>query len=310
MNDQSNKGIPDLHQAADDYGDFIQRIAYQWPGLDKLHKFVNEDFVVATTPARITLIEITSRSRIDQLDGGTNGTNDNGHITHNDVHITELVGSKELGETLRLQAQTSSGWSSRCRLFLVENLCPQVIRLFGGAFDVDPQFFADHINNTSWHQIDNIPERLPALPSVQRNESHLHLRYIEVRTLLAGRSPSPSSNPTPRKSGDGMHDTNPGSNCLDDDSASFIYPDERTTRILRKAGKFEPRARAGKSYDRLIMTRRPVTIWVRPNPDDEQGWVGRSSLLNLNLAVYHQSHFYNSPWSKLTLILHLQESLP
>lgn len=296
--------IDDLNSAAEEYRHFIKRIAYGWPGLDKLHDFVNADFRVAVTPARITVIEIESRIRddvhSDDRDGHGGGSHGPRNVVDPVIHICENQGPQELAATLRRQATSSqchhdeehpssasAGQNANCpgqepyhcRLFLVENLCPRIICLLGGAFDVDPQFFADHINNTSWHRIDEIPERLQALPSVQRNESHLQLRYIEARTLLATR-PSCSSSSDSTLRGDDVemqctHDHT--AHHDDDDAASFIYPDERTTRVLRKAGKLQPRVRAGKSYDRLIMTRQPVTIWVRENETGPQGWVGKSS---------------------------------
>jgi hypothetical protein len=66
-----------------------------------------------------------------------------------------------------------------CRLFIVENVCVQAINILGEKFDIDPQFFADHLNNERWYRIANVAERITALPSTQKSHDFLQLRYIE-----------------------------------------------------------------------------------------------------------------------------------
>jgi len=70
-----------------------------------------------------------------------------------------------------------------CRLIIVENICAQTISLLGERFDIDPQFFADHLNNEPWYRIANVPDRIPALPSTQKYHDFLQLRYIEPRKI-------------------------------------------------------------------------------------------------------------------------------
>ncbi|KAN0117924.1 hypothetical protein V8E51_003901 [Hyaloscypha variabilis] len=158
-----------------------------------------------------------------------------------------------------------------CRLIIVENICAQTISLLGERFAIDPQFFADHLNNEPWYRIANVPDRIPALPSTQKYHDFLQLRYIEPRKISSYQ--------------DLFHGDQPfvveaenaevvGDETLVSDAKSFMKPDEKTTRIPRKAGKLTPRVRKGREFEPLLCTRQVITAWFEKNDDGSVGWTG------------------------------------
>ena len=97
-------------------------------------------------------------------------------------------------ESLAQYFKSISNGNIPCHLFIVENVCPCTIALLGGKFDIDPQFFADHLENFYWYKVDeNISDRLPALPSSQRQEQFIHFRFVVARKLHNSRDDYSSS---------------------------------------------------------------------------------------------------------------------
>src|ERR1700722_16490647 len=85
------------------------------------------------------------------------------------IEFTDFEDIDELADSLGSLSKDDSC----CRLFVVENVCPRAIALLGGRFDIDTQFFADHVNNLSWYRIDNVSKRIPALPSSEKGTRFL-----------------------------------------------------------------------------------------------------------------------------------------
>ncbi|RSL75565.1 hypothetical protein CEP51_010757 [Fusarium floridanum] len=70
------------------------------------------------------------------------------------------------------------------RLLFIENINTQLISFLGEILDVDPIFFADHVN-TNFEDIENAPPppSLAMLPSIISKRGHLHLHYQQVLDL-------------------------------------------------------------------------------------------------------------------------------
>ncbi|KAE9377400.1 hypothetical protein N431DRAFT_480447 [Stipitochalara longipes BDJ] len=158
-----------------------------------------------------------------------------------------------------------------CRLIIVENVCAQTINLLGEKFDIDPQFFADHLNNEPWYRIANVADRIPALPSTQKHHDFLQLRYIEPRQLSNYQDLFHGNQPfVVQKENADVADEE----SVVSDTKSFMKPDETTTRIPRKAGKLTPRVRKGREFDPLLCTRQVITVWFEKSENGSKGWTG------------------------------------
>jgi hypothetical protein len=153
----------------------------------------------------------------------------------------------------------------------VENVCAQTISLLGEKFDIDPQFFADHLNNEPWYRIANVADRIPALPSTQKLQDFLQLRYIEPRQLSNYPDLFHGSQPfVVQKENTDLEDHE----SVASDAKSFMKPDEKTTRIPRKAGKLTPRIRKGGEFEPLLCTRQVITVWFKRREVRSKGWTG------------------------------------
>lgn len=74
---------------------------------------------------------------------------------HQRLTITGLRNKKELQDKLRrLSAVTDDGPTVGVRLVMVEDLCPDLIETLGAAFEIDPEFFAEHLNRSGYDDMD------------------------------------------------------------------------------------------------------------------------------------------------------------
>jgi hypothetical protein len=236
-----------LEQSAQDYCDLITQLAPSWPGHEALHDFVNLKQHPSTCPAKITVATINSSDRSTEVSPT--------------IEFKEFEDIDNLAQSLASIPKDDSC----CRLYIVENVCPRVIVLLGGHFDIDTQFFADHVNNLSWYRIDDVSKRIPALPSSEKVHDFLQLRYLDFRPIesknnrlktgisrtLTNRLPDPAS-----------------------DAKSFTHPDNTTTRIVRKAAKLVPTKREGKAFNTLLCTRNVITAWFQNRSIARGGWAG------------------------------------
>jgi hypothetical protein len=71
-----------------------------------------------------------------------------------------------------------------CRLFIVEDLSPDIIEILGSGFDVDPSFFAQHVC-LQWFSARAAPGRVPSSYSAKRWQSFVSFPYLEARPLKA-----------------------------------------------------------------------------------------------------------------------------
>lgn len=226
----------------------IQQLAQSQPSLRPLYEFLND--TSSQSPTKFSIVTI-------------------GQGPPGDLFPTKHIeGCEELAK--ELQENHTSTSENSC-LFIVENICPDAIILLGERFNIDPQAFADHINNTSWYRINDVADRIPAIPSSQKIDTFLQLRYIETRKLLNVQCPIAAAKANTSGAG---YDGCVLDEDLFSDSRSFARPDETTTRVPRKAGKFIPRARQNQKFPPLLCVRQVITAWFKEKGAVEEGWIG------------------------------------
>jgi len=220
------------------YMNFLQKLVKLSSTYKSFASFFKEIDGEYASPAKFTVVSI--RAGLDGLQS---------------FKLREFEGAAQLS----LELGTLEASEDTSRLFLVENICPQTVSLLGERFNIDPQFFADHFNTESWYRIGE-DYQLPALPSSQKSQDFLTLRFIETQTIL--KSLSEQENDVA---------------IIPDDAVSFILPDKTTARVQRKAGRLTPRSRAGQSFHPLLLARQAITIWFQEHGSGGQGWTGQSS---------------------------------
>lgn len=244
-----------LEQSARDYCRLISHLAPSWPGHEALHDFVNVKKHSSLCPAKLTVATINSSSM------------------KTDVSPTiEFIDFEDIDDLADSLGSISKD-DSCCRLYVVENVCPRAIALLGGRFDIDTQFFADHVNNLSWYRIDNVSKRIPALPSSEKVLDFLQLRYVDFRPIRKTESQNASNPPNRIKTGISRTWTDMLSDPTSD-ARSLTYPDNTTTRIVRKAAKLVPTKREGKTFNTLLCTRNVITAWFQKKTLGTGGWIG------------------------------------
>jgi hypothetical protein len=129
--------------------------------------------------------------------------------------------------------------SGATELYVIENLDPGVTELLGNVLEVDPQVFADHLDDSPWYRIGDIERHLPTLPSNQRNVSHLRLQFVAAIEMR------PS-------------DENTEIVVTDRDS---IYSDLSKINVERIAGGLNPLPQEGMKFFPAILTRSHATAW-------------------------------------------------
>jgi len=252
-----------LYQSSRDYRALVRRLNNVSPGYHLLHEFVNIKLDTVQTPTRFTLLTINSESTDEEKD----------------VEVTprEFEGTKTLtNELVNSQSQKES-----CNIFLVENICPATIALIGGFFDINPQFFADHVKNGDWFKDQDLMDHIPALPSSQKWHDFLQVRFIQT---LAVAKPSPSTlelnrTPTTFEMNKGIKGS--GGDTAQHPSQDYLEPDETITRLPRKAGKMIPRARDDRNLELLLCTKQSITVWFGKKKLDDVGWNGKCQCINL-----------------------------
>jgi hypothetical protein len=198
--------MPVLHESeTQSYISFLQSLAKSSSNYKSFTSFKQKENLLRS-PAKFSLVTLKSSS--DQAQGFN--TRDFGGVTQLADELKASADSEEL-----------------CRLFLVENVCPQTVSLLGERFHIDPQFFADHFNVESWYRIG--ADRLPPLPSSQKLQDFLQLRFIETQKIL---NSQPSLNiPTSPEENNAVSDERKSDVVIiTDDAVSFVVPDENAAR--------------------------------------------------------------------------------
>jgi hypothetical protein len=242
--------ITSPQEAAERYRERIKRLATTrtdagitaWPGLTKLRVFTEEGHL-CTKPPETSIVNIPG---------------ERGHASEFSI---AALGVHDLFDQLPSLTDTSPS----SQLIIVENICPGTLALLGGAYDIDPQFFAEHINVLSWYQMyEKVPERLPSLPSTKNAEDFHLLKYVETRELF-----------------------------VPDDAGSVISTDERKTRIRQSAGKLKPisgPAARKQIFPPMAFTRQTVSVWCQKKTKSD-GWICMSSNFR---PIASSSNFYSN----------------
>jgi hypothetical protein len=236
------------------YRTLVHRLAQSSPSYQDLENFISNKEHVSQSATKFTSITVYPDASISP-----------------NPHFENFEGPSRLAHELQ-STKLSNG---TCRLFIVENVCAETIVLLGEYFDINPQFFVDHLNNEPWYRIVNVAKRIPALPSSQKLHDFLHLRYIETRTLseIHHEFHRPHVEDLEKEA---ELRTGGGKDLeTDSESRSFMWPDEMTTRIPRKAGKLNPRTRKGEVFDSLLCSRQAVTVWFNKTEIGVEGWTGK-----------------------------------
>jgi len=76
------------------------------------------------------------------------------------------------------------------QLFLVENLTPTITSLLGTHWNIPLDFFLAHLENSNWYNMDNIPQNLPGLSSVQSLDKFVRFQFIGPREIEISDTPS------------------------------------------------------------------------------------------------------------------------
>ncbi|KAF8852537.1 hypothetical protein BDZ45DRAFT_694993 [Acephala macrosclerotiorum] len=193
-------------EKAYDYPELVRLTAEGIPTYAPLHKFLLE------ADPRPTC-EITSVQFKDNKD-------EHEHDNQSSKEKIELhkIPSSELEKELK---ETKGH-----RLLLIENICPDVINLLGRYWDVPPGFFLAHLENSNWYSLQNIPQNLPGLSSVQSLDGYVRFQFIGPREFEIKGSPEQPQAP-------GIRDEN---YLLPD----RIHEDPHTSSVPRVAGGFNP----------------------------------------------------------------------
>ena len=205
-----------------------------WSGLTNLLAFIKTRHI-CTKPAEISILNIPAQKEPNAERDPTLP-----------VSLKPVPGSHSLLQHLpALDNDTSSS-----QLIVVENICPDTLALLGGVYDIDPQFFAEHVQVLPWYRLDErVPDRLPSLPSTKKAEDFLSLRYVETRKISASDASS-------------IH------------AESVLWPDDLETRLRHSAGKLTPVSRDGQEFPLMAFTRQTISVWCRKKTNCS-GWIGK-----------------------------------
>jgi hypothetical protein len=238
-----------LYQSARDYQSLIYRLNKASPGYQGLHDFVNVKQDNCQVGARFTILTISGD--IQEKSGEAT------------IYLRDFQGTNKLAEQL-IHSQDQHG---SCNIFLVENICSKTIALLGGFFDINPQFFADHVKNGDWFKDHDLMDQLPAIPSSQKWHDFLQVRFVQTLTV--------SNNSTADLDATSKDETQFSAEIAQTPPLDYLVPDERVTRLPRKAGKLTPLAQADKKLEFLLCTKQNVTVWFGRRSPQEGGWNGK-----------------------------------
>ncbi|KAI0182895.1 hypothetical protein EV127DRAFT_353901 [Xylaria flabelliformis] len=162
------------------YLQFIKSISTAWPHLRYLADFME----VSTIPLKWEVIRNNKAERQDRAQR-TNISILDSSCTGAPLYQNRVKKWDELKISLELGFVENTA----VRLILVEDLSRQVIEILGAKFDIDPNFFRDHIDDYSWYNIRDrwmVPSNLTA--SVWRQKwitvRFVRPRYFRTKELL------------------------------------------------------------------------------------------------------------------------------
>lgn len=130
----------------------------------------------------------------------------------------------------------------------MEDINPEVIAFLGGRFDLDPQFFLDHIDNSRWYCLGDIEKHLPALTSAKVKSQFLRFRFVSPRELVL--------------------------KALIQVVGDRIEPDPASTRAPQVAGALNLTERGGVRFFPFALTRQSVAVWFDASKDSDSWKTG------------------------------------
>jgi hypothetical protein len=136
------------------------------------------------------------------------------------------------------------------KLYIVENISPSVAALFGGTWNVDPQFFLDYLDDTPWWRIVDVELHLDALPSVRKTQSdHIAFKFVAPREFHALDESEP-----PRKIPDRLEAV------------------QLASGIKKIGGAQNPIPRDGREFHPVGLIRRAAAVWFGPDSSATSCW--------------------------------------
>lgn len=238
-----------LSRSSQAYRALIHRLRKASPGYQGLDEFVNIKKDTCQSASKFSILTISA--------------NEQQETTESRIGHQDFEGTTKLAEYLpHLQDENES-----CNIFLVENVCPETIVLFGGFFDINPQFFADHVKNGDWFKDSNLMDLLPALPSSQKWHDFLQVRFVQSLELF---KKPPSGFDSASEWG-----SQTGAEVKQDPTVDYLVPDENITRLPRKAGRLTLLAPDREGPDSLLCTKQNIAVWFGKRGSQIKGWNGR-----------------------------------
>ncbi len=240
-----------VEKNAQKYRDYIRDLARDGSPFQVLHDFVNVKFHHCQEPAKITVLTMTLTEE---------------NPSDSSVTTIHLNTSLQLAEFLGNNVVSKS----TCRLFIVENVCPETIALLGGQLDINPQFFAAHVNNAPWYRSESGIDHTPILPSILKSVDFLQVKYIVPIVVSAMEGYDMEI------IGRGFRRPSLLAADLDVNDPLVQHPDEKSTRIPRKAGVVMHRPMAGLHHMHVLFTRQVLSMWIQRLKIEPAngGWIG------------------------------------
>ncbi|KUJ17422.1 uncharacterized protein LY89DRAFT_684469 [Mollisia scopiformis] len=232
--------IPFSGGSSNRYQTLVERTSVGIPTFAPLHKFLLSEASDNIT-CKISLIDFDE----DHHTGEEQGQHPNTQKKEKTIE-PQTIKPESLEDLLKQPATH--------RLLLVENLTRNVIILLGTYWNVPPDFFLAHLENSNWYSLQNIPQILPGLSSIQSFDGYVRFQFIGPREFEIEGSAGPQA---PGASGD--------HNLLPD----RIHEDCATASVPRVAGGFTPFPPPNTDPDDdcetkmnpVAFVRNSVTIW-------------------------------------------------
>jgi Mg2+ and Co2+ transporter CorA len=251
-----------------DYKELVKLTARGIPTFKPLHQFLldgNDNL-----NCEITLLTLHEN-------GGSENQASEGCPETSKNFKSQVIDSKDEEHLVKVLKQTGGH-----QLLLVENLTPSVTSLLGTHWKVPPDFFLAHLENSNWYRMQNIPENLPGLSSVQSLDGFVRFQFVGPREIeiedsmrsQSGGKVCPHSRPF-----SSLTQSSPATSISESLLADRIHEDPATASVPRVAGGFNPWCRdhpldldpEDGPYTKanpVAFVRNSVTLWFNKDGDE------------------------------------------
>lgn len=252
-----------------------------WDRFRRLKRFV--DSTDKIPKARFSILTL-------KLDGSQEGPFDREEYTELDHFLTQYPLEPEA-----------------CRLFLVENICPETVALLHERLGVELDVFVKHVDNEPWFRSHDVTRCVPELPSSQIKRNFLQIRHIETLSVYDNSDPkSPPSGDVLDSCEDlsfkdiDLWHVRADSKTRNSGKLGRLWrlPDKRSTRIPRPAEKLIRQSRpkiAGFEVEHfcpVLWPRHISTIWFKHN--ELGGWVGTFNISKITFCLGSSNNLVRS----------------